>query len=74
MADHSGERILILGAARQGLALALLHTGLHMLRQRGMDTARLGTSSENIAMQGVAQAAGFQIESSTLWFSKNFKG
>lgn len=59
---------------RQGLALALLHTGLHMLRQRGMDTARLGTSSENIAMQGVAQAAGFQIESSTLWFSKNFKG
>lgn len=55
---------------RQGLALALLLTGLHLLRQRGMNFARLGTSSGNFAMQGVAQAAGFQIESSTLWFTK----
>ncbi len=55
---------------RRGLAKALLLTGLHKLRQRGMDIAALGTSSENIAMQRAAQAVGFRVRSMTLWFSK----
>jgi mycothiol synthase len=46
---------------RRGLARALLSEALRRLAQRGMQTARLGTSSENIAMQKAAQAAGFRI-------------
>ena len=55
---------------RRGLARALLLTGLNKLKQRGMDTAVLGTSSENLAMQQVAQSVGFFIRSKTLWFSR----
>lgn len=55
---------------RRGLARALLCTGLRALQQRGMDTALLGTSSDNWAMQRVAQAVGFQVRSTTIWFSR----
>jgi mycothiol synthase len=55
---------------RRGLAKALLLTGLHELKQRGMDTACLGTSSENVAMQRTAEAVGFRVQSTVLWFSK----
>ncbi|MBN1891062.1 MAG: GNAT family N-acetyltransferase [Thermoflexales bacterium] len=55
---------------RRGLAKGLLLTGLHKLKQRGIDTVVLGTSSENTAMQRAAQAVGFHIKSTTLWFAK----
>lgn len=55
---------------RHGLAKALLLTGLYTLKQQGMDTALLGTSSENVAMQRTAQAVGFRVQSTTLRFSK----
>ena len=55
---------------RLGLARALLLTVLRLLQQRGIDTARMGTSSENRRMQSVAFAAGFQLQSSRIWFSK----
>ncbi|MCA9975702.1 MAG: GNAT family N-acetyltransferase, partial [Anaerolineales bacterium] len=55
---------------RQGLARALLLTGLRMLQQRGVETAVLGTSSQNIAMQHVAASVGFQVQSTKLWFAK----
>lgn len=55
---------------RRGLAKALLLTGLDLLRQRGMETARLGTSSENIAMQRTAASVGFRVESEKIWFAK----
>ena len=55
---------------KQGLARALILTGLHLLRERGLAFATLGTSSENVAMQAVARSAGFQLESSKVWFSK----
>lgn len=54
----------------RGLAKALLLTGLRLLRERGMDTAIMGTSSENEKMQRAAQAVGFWVESSTVWFAK----
>jgi mycothiol synthase len=55
---------------RRGLARALLLTGFHKLKQRSIDTAVLGTSSENIAMQRTAQAVGFRVQSTKLWFAK----
>jgi mycothiol synthase len=55
---------------RRGLAQALLLTGFHKLKQRGIDTAVLGTSSKNVAMLRTAQAVGFRVQSTTLWFSK----
>lgn len=53
---------------RLGLARALLLTGLQMLQDRGLELARLGTSSENRAMQTVAEAAGFVVTRQILWF------
>jgi mycothiol synthase len=55
---------------RRGLARALLLTGLHLLKERGIETARLGTARENLGMLKVAEGVGFRIESETLWFSK----
>lgn len=55
---------------RHGLARGLLLHGLHLLRSRGMDFARLGTSSDNTAMQRAARSAGFVVESTTVWFEK----
>lgn len=55
---------------RQGLARALVLHGLRLLAARGMTTARTGTSSQNLAMQRTAEAAGFRVVSRALWFSK----
>jgi mycothiol synthase len=55
---------------RRGLARALLWTELHLLEQRGMQTAVLGTSSENFAMQQLARAAGFRTLETKVWFNK----
>jgi mycothiol synthase len=53
-----------------GLARALILTGMHLLYNRGIDTALLGTSSTNIAMQRLAEKIGFKLVSNTLFFSK----
>jgi ribosomal protein S18 acetylase RimI-like enzyme len=55
---------------RQGLARALLLTGLRLLKQRGMETAVLGTSSENDAMRKTAESVGFSVQSAKIWFAK----
>ncbi len=57
----------------QGLGLggALLLTGLRLLKERGMLSAHLGTSGDNIAMQKLASSVGFSVEYKTLWFSKD---
>ena len=55
---------------RRGLARALLLAGFLKLKQRGMDVAGLGMSDKNMAMQRTAQAVGFRVQSTTLWFSK----
>jgi len=54
----------------RGLARALLLTGMVLLKQRGMDTAVLGTSSENVAMQRAAASAGFCVRAKRVWFAK----
>jgi ribosomal protein S18 acetylase RimI-like enzyme len=56
---------------RMGLSRSLLLTGMRMLKERGMVSAHLGTSGENIAMQKTAESVGFTIEYRTIWFSKD---
>ena len=55
---------------RMGLGRAILAEGLRALRSRGVQVARLGTSSENKAMQKLAEQMGFACVAERLWFSK----
>lgn len=55
---------------KQGLAKAIVTTGLHALRQRSAKIVKTGTSSDNLAMQRLAGALGFVVVSEKLWFSK----
>jgi len=55
---------------RLGLASALILTGMELLRQRGLDTALLGTSSTNSAMRALAETLGFRVATQTVWYSK----
>jgi len=56
-----------------GLAKALINEGLLRLRSRGMDYARLGTSSDNFAMIQLAKTMGFLETSRKLWFSREVR-
>jgi len=58
---------------RMGLAKALLIQGMKMLKQRGMKSAHLGTSGDNIAMQKTAESVGFFLEHRVIWFEKEVK-
>ena len=53
-----------------GLAKALLFTGMHLLKERGLMVARLGTSGDNIIMQATARSVGFHIDHKKIWFEK----
>ena len=44
---------------------------MQLLKDRGVEAAVMGTSSENLAMQFVALVFGFQVESTTVWCSKS---
>jgi mycothiol synthase len=55
---------------RRGLAKALILTGLSLLKERGLHTARLGTARDNLGMLRTAESLGFRIDSETLWYSK----
>jgi ribosomal protein S18 acetylase RimI-like enzyme len=55
---------------RLGLGRALLETGAHLLKQRGMEKVALGTSSENVPMQQLAMSVGYRVESEKRWFAK----
>jgi hypothetical protein len=43
---------------------------MQLLKEHGMESANLGTSGSNIAMQKTAEAVGFRLEHKTLWFEK----
>jgi ribosomal protein S18 acetylase RimI-like enzyme len=53
-----------------GLGKAIVTASLHALKNRGAKVVELGTSSENIAMQRLAETLGFVIASERLWFLK----
>jgi ribosomal protein S18 acetylase RimI-like enzyme len=55
---------------KMGLGKALITAGLIMLKESGAERVRLGTSSENVAMQRLAESLDFQCVSEKLWFSK----
>jgi ribosomal protein S18 acetylase RimI-like enzyme len=55
---------------RIGLGKVLTSAGLIALRNAGANTVKLGTSSDNIGMQKLANALGFVCVSEKLWFSK----
>jgi ribosomal protein S18 acetylase RimI-like enzyme len=55
---------------RLGLGKAIVTAGLHALKDRGANKVVLGTSSENIAMQRLAEALGFVLVSESMWFTK----
>ena len=55
---------------RIGLAHTLLLTGMSLLKERGMESAHLGTSGDNLAMQKTAESVGFRVEYRTIWFTK----
>jgi hypothetical protein len=45
-------------------------SGMALLRERGMDTAGLGTSSQNAAMLRTAASVGFQVTKHVYWYNK----
>lgn len=55
---------------KQGLGRAMLLSGLQRLKDHGIETATLGTSSENGGAQSVYTSAGFQIAYRSLWYSR----
>ncbi len=55
---------------RRGLGKAVVTAGLRALKSRGAKTVRLGTSSENQAMQRLAESLGFALIAEKLWFSR----
>ena len=55
---------------RMRLGKAIVTAGMKMLQGRGAQSVELGTSSENLAMQGLAESLGFEVVSERLWFSK----
>lgn len=55
---------------RLGLGKAIVLTGLERLRAAGAMAAYLGTRSDNLAMQKLAEACGFVRVSEKVWLSK----
>ena len=55
---------------RLGLARGVVTAGMRALKTRGVTKVELGTSSENSAMQRLAEALGFKVVSEGLWFSR----
>jgi len=56
---------------RFGLGKAILSIALRVLQAKGCETVGLGTSSENVAMQRLAETLGFELVSENIWFAKN---
>jgi mycothiol synthase len=55
---------------RLGLGKAMVTAGLRALMQRGARVATLGTSSENVAMQRLAEGLGFGVVGERVWFAR----
>ena len=55
---------------RLGLGSAIITAGMQALKSRGARVVELGTSSQNLPMQELAEKLGFLVVSEKLWFSK----
>ena len=58
---------------RRGLAQALLLEAMRRFKRRGLQVARLGTSSANIAMQKAAQGVGFCVVDQSYHYAKRLR-
>lgn len=58
---------------KRGLGRAMLLAGLQRLKDFGVETATLGTSSENEGAHSVYFSAGFQVSYRSLWYSKSIR-
>jgi len=58
--DHRGK----------GVGSAVLAGGISLLRQRGVDIAKLTVDSENGAALALYRAAGFELSKASLWYEK----
>jgi mycothiol synthase len=58
---------------KRGLGRAMLLAGLQRLKDFGVETAKLGTSSENDSAHSVYFAAGFRISHRSLWYAKSIR-
>ncbi len=56
-----------------GLARALVAYALHLLKNRGAVKTLLGTSSENLAMQKLAELLGFRVFREDIWLTRNLE-
>ncbi len=55
---------------RRGLGKAVVTAGLHLLKSSGVTVVELGTGSDNMPMQRLAESLGFVCVAEKLWFSK----
>jgi ribosomal protein S18 acetylase RimI-like enzyme len=58
------------GYQRRGLSRALILEGLRRLKERSVEVACLGTSSDNLPMRRTAESVGFRLVSRTLFYSR----
>ena len=57
---------------RLGLGSAIITAGLLVLKNRGARVVELGTSSQNLPMQKLAESLGFILVSEKLWFANKY--
>ncbi len=75
LSGHNEGEIAIIGTSpayqKRGLGRAMLLAGLQHLKDFGVETATLGTSSENSGAHSIYFSAGFRISYQSLWYSKS---
>ncbi len=55
---------------RRGLGRAMVLSGLHLLKQRGMDQVLLTTESDNLQAHRLYESLGYQLRYHACWYSK----
>ncbi|TAK57794.1 MAG: GNAT family N-acetyltransferase [Dehalococcoidia bacterium] len=59
---------------RRGFGRAVVREGMRRLRERGMQTATVGTASVNLAAQRLYASAGFEVVDTEDWYRKTSAG
>jgi ribosomal protein S18 acetylase RimI-like enzyme len=77
LSGRSEGEIAIMGTSpayqKRGLGRAMLLAGLQRLKDCGVETATLGTSSENEGAHAIYFSVGFCVSYRSLWYSKNIR-
>lgn len=55
---------------RRGLGRAIVLSGLHLLKQRGMDQVLLTTASDNLPAQRLYESLGYHLVYNASWYAK----